>query len=123
MSTETERHGITAHETRSRMSGRTLGEVATVVRSKNAGPFHVTFDIMFSDHDAFTRILHSGQVSRERFALTYGLRPEEVQWTTYEPGLGFKATIRRPMASGDPRDGDVYGCQQHGPLLAWEIDL
>lgn len=123
MSTETARHGITAPETPSRMSRRTLGEVASVVRSKNAGPFHFTFDIMFCDQEVFTQILHSGQVSRERFAHTYGLLPEEVQWTTYEPGLGFKATIRRPVPSGDPRDGDVYGCQQHGPLLAWEIDL
>lgn len=101
----------------------TLGELADVVRSKNAGPFHYTFDIIFSDPQLFARVLASGQVTRERFAQSYGLDPDAVQWTVYEPALGFKATIRRPFASGQPEDGDVYGCQQHGPLLAWEIAL
>jgi hypothetical protein len=78
---------------------------------------------MFSDRELFAQILKSRQISCERFAHTYGVSPDAVQWTTYEPALGFKATIRRPIPSGDPRDGDVYGCQQHGPLLAWEIEL
>lgn len=105
------------------MSGHKLGELADVVRSKNAGPFHFTFDVMFADRALFERVLASGQITRERFARTYGLDPGEVEWTVYEPALGFKATIRRPAASGDPDDGDVYGCQQHAPLLDWEIEL
>jgi hypothetical protein len=100
---------------------RRLGDLADVVRSKNAGPFHLTFDIMLSDKDVFRWLLESNQITRERFASTYGLRPDDVQWTVCEAALGFKATIRRPFASGDPRDGDVYGCQQYAPILAWEI--
>ena len=100
-----------------------LGEVADVVRSKNAGPFHFTFDIMFSDRETFERLLASGQLTRERFARTYGLSPGDVEWTVYEPAMGFKATIRRPVPSGNPEDGDVYGCQQHAPLLEWEVEI
>jgi Domain of unknown function (DUF4387) len=100
-----------------------LPEVAPVIRSKNAGPFHLTFDIMFSDSNVFLHVVNTGQISRDRFARSYGLPAEEVQWTVYEPALGVKATIRRPHASGDPRDGDVYGCQQHAPLLSWDVDL
>jgi len=100
-----------------------LADVAPVIRSKNAGPFHLTFDIMFADPGVFRHLMDTGQISRERFARSYGLRPDDVRWTVYEPALGVKATIRRSSASGDPADGDVYGCQQHAPLLLWDVDL
>jgi len=100
-----------------------LPDVAPVIRSKNAGPFHLTFDIMFADPGVFRHLVDTGQITRERFAHSYGLCPDEVRWTVYEPALGVKATIRRSFASGDPSDGDVYGCQQHAPLLLWEVDL
>ena len=32
-----------------------LGEVARLIRSKNAGPFELTFDIMFDDERSFSR--------------------------------------------------------------------
>jgi hypothetical protein len=100
-----------------------LPEVAPVIRSKNAGPFHLTFDIMFSDAEVFRHVMDTGQISRERFARSYGLHPDDVRWTVYQPALGVKATIRRPATSGDPDDGDVYGCQQHAPLLGWDVDI
>jgi hypothetical protein len=100
-----------------------LPEVAPVIRSKNAGPFHLTFDIMFSDPNVFRHLVDTGQISRERFACTYGLCPDDVRWTVYQPALGVKATIRRTATSGDPSDGDVYGCQQHAPLLGWDVDI
>jgi hypothetical protein len=77
MSAETERQGINAPEAPSRMSRRTLGEVASVVRSKNAGPFHFTFDIMFSDQEVFTQILRSGQASRERLRTPMDFDPRK----------------------------------------------
>jgi hypothetical protein len=36
----------------------------------------------------------------------------------FDAALAFKITIRRPVASGDLMDTDVYGCQQHVPLTA-----
>jgi hypothetical protein len=102
---------------------RTLGEIASVVRSKNAGPFHYTFDVMFADEQTFQHLKETNQITHERFAETYRLPLEDVLWTVYEPGRAFKATVRRPAACGDPDDGDVYGCQQHAPLLEWELDL
>lgn len=100
-----------------------LGDLAAVVRSKNAGPFRVTFDIMFIDEETFERVLAGGDISQERFCETYGVESDEVEWTVYRPGLAFKATMPRRIASGDHRDGDVYGCQQHGPLLAWDVRI
>jgi hypothetical protein len=28
----------------------------------------------------------------------------------------------RPKVAGDPGDGDVYGCQQHAPLLGLTLE-
>jgi Domain of unknown function (DUF4387) len=100
-----------------------LSHVAPVIRSKNAGPFHLTFDIMFSDLAVFRHVLGTGQISQERFARTYRLNACDVHWTVYEPALGVKATIRRPSVSGDPDDSDIYGCQQHALLLGWDVDI
>ena len=35
---------------------RRLVDVARVIRSKNAGPFELTFDIMFADADSYERV-------------------------------------------------------------------
>ena len=40
-----------------------LGEMATLIRSKNAGPFNLTFDIMFEDIDSNLRELGVGDIS------------------------------------------------------------
>jgi hypothetical protein len=100
-----------------------LSDVASVVRSKNAGPYHVTFDIMFEDAEIFRHLLDTEQLTLERFAETYNVAPEAIEWSAYEQALGVKATFRRTVVSGDPGDGDVYGCQQHAPLLLWTVDL
>ena len=36
-----------------------LGDLASVIRSKNAGPFQVTIDIMFADASEYRRTLES----------------------------------------------------------------
>jgi hypothetical protein len=35
----------------------------------------------------------------------------------FEEACAVKATIVRPVVSGDPGETDVYGAQQHAPLL------
>ena len=35
----------------------TLGELARLIRSKNAGPFTLTFDVMFDSEDAYRKVL------------------------------------------------------------------
>jgi hypothetical protein len=41
----------------------------------------------------------------------------------FVPAHAIKATIVRPMCSGDIRETDVYGAQQHAPLLDLEFDF
>lgn len=100
-----------------------LGELARLIRSKNAGPFLLTFDIMFEDAATYEAVKRSGVINRKLIATLYGAPDEQVHFVEYDRGLAFKATIPRPIASGDPLDTDVYGAQQHGPLVELEVPV
>jgi len=97
--------------------GQTLDQVAKVIRSKNAGPFEITFDVMFDDEAAYQRVKRSGVIDAARIAATYRIPLQHVLvCKPFDAAMAFKITIRRPVASGDWMDSDVYGCQQHVPL-------
>jgi len=99
----------------------TLGTIARLIRSKNAGPFVLTFDIMFDDEADYLRVRDSGVVTRERIAAIYGLSPEEVQFFHCDRALAIKASIPRPTTQGDVSDSDGHGGQQYAPLMDLEI--
>jgi hypothetical protein len=92
------------------------GQLARLIRSKNAGPFNITFDLMFEEEEAFEDVVASGAVTPTWVASTYGVEESDVQVHVYRPGLAIKVTIPRRYPSGDPRDGDVFGCQQYEPF-------
>jgi len=103
------------------MSTRIL-DLAQVIRSKNAGPFELTFDIMFEDPAAYERVKKSGAINAALVARLYKISHNQVLvCRPYDPALAFKITIRRPVSSGDLGESDVYGCQQHVPLTMIEV--
>jgi hypothetical protein len=101
----------------------TLGGLARVVRSKNAGNFHWTFDILFDRPEPYRRVKESGALSPELFARLYGVAPSEVEVLAFDAGLGLKVTIPRPIPSGGNGIGetDLWGSGQYPPLLDLEI--
>jgi hypothetical protein len=100
------------------VKSRTVRELATVVRSKNAGPFRLTVDILFSTEEIYRHVLASGAITREVIARVYHLQPEDItDFVEFHPGRAIKATFPRPVSSGAFGDTDVYGAQQHAPLL------
>jgi hypothetical protein len=100
----------------------TLAELAKVIRSKNAGPFELTFDVMFDDPAPYERVKRSGVINAQTIATIYNVRHDDVLvCRPYDAALAFKITIRRPVGSGDITDRDVYGCQQHVPLMRIEV--
>lgn len=100
-----------------------LKQIAKACKSKNAGPFHVTLDIMFDDAKLFELVRATGVIRPELIAQLYHVSLEQVQFTEYPPALAWKATIPRRIPSGAVGDTDVYGAQQHAPLLDIEIPL
>jgi hypothetical protein len=101
-----------------------LTELARVIRSKNAGPFEITFDVMFDDAAKYEIVKRAGVFTRERMAAAFRIAPERVTvCRAYDPAVAFKVTIKRPVGSGDIGDSDVYGCQQHVPLTMLEVPV
>ena len=98
-----------------------LANLARLIRSKNAGPFELTFDIMFDDAATYRRVRESGVLTREAIALLYGLRPEKVKFFYCDNAYAIKASIPRPHVQGDPMDSDSHGGQQYAPLMDIEI--
>ena len=94
-----------------------LWQVTKLIRSKNAGPFELTFDVIFKDRASYQRVRDAGIINAEWFAKTYRLAPEVVSVINYDTANAIKITIPRPVVSGDIDDTDVFGGQQHGPLV------
>ncbi len=98
-----------------------LRELAKLIRSKNAGPFELTIDIMFSDTQTYSRVRDAGVISVGLVSNLYHVDPKCIQVTNVNPALAIKVSIPRPVPSGDLADGDVYGGQQYGPLVDVEV--
>ena len=95
-----------------------LKEVASVIRSKNAGPFIFTFDVLFPDIKIFNDVKNAGLFDRASVAKAYGISPNEIIGFEYYPfACAIKFSMRRALPSGNVGDSDVYGAQQHAPLL------
>ena len=98
----------------------TLGELADVMRSKNAGPYQFTIDLMFNDRATYDRVMRSGVLSERVIASLYGVDAALVRIMPFERVRAIKITIPRTTGergSGSAFDRDVYGAQQHGPLV------
>jgi hypothetical protein len=97
---------------------RPLRDFAPIIRSKNAGPYRLTFDIVFRDEASFAHVCDSNAVTKETVARLYGVRPDQVTSLFVVPmGRAIKVTLRRLRAQGEFGESDIYGCQQHAPLL------
>ena len=100
-----------------------LRDIAKVCKSKNAGPFEVTIDVMFETREIYDKVVKSGVINEQLFARLYGVDAKDVLYTPYPAALALKGTIPRRVSSGDVGDTDVYGAQQHAPMLDVEISL
>lgn len=101
-----------------------LSDAAAVIRSKNSGPYELTLDIVFKDWETFDRVCATKQINEKLIASLYGIPVEKViNIVEFKPAKAIKATIERPLCSGDPGETDVYGAQQHIPLVQLELEL
>lgn len=104
------------------MATRRLADLARVVRSKNAGPFEVTLDLIFPDRETYERVKRTGYFTRERVAALYRVAPEHVyDLVFFDPAFALKLTLARQQAQGSVGERDTYAAQQHAPLLDVEL--
>ena len=100
-----------------------LKDITKACKSKNAGPYELTLDIMFEDAATFEKVRKTGVISPALIARLYHVPVDSVVFTEFAPAHAYKATIERRIASGAVGDSDVYGAQQHAPLLDVEIPI
>jgi hypothetical protein len=99
-----------------------LSDLASTVRSKNAGVNQITFDIIFPDRKTYERVVRSGAITRDSIAKLYNIPQSRISdFVSFEVGNAIKFTLYRLRPSGSPGDWDILGCQQYGPLLELEI--
>src|SRR5579872_3339005 len=98
-----------------------LRDVARHVRSKNAGPFWVTVDIFFKNHDDFDRYASSPALAPEVFARLYGTDAALVKHIAVRSLDVIKVSYPRPQPQGWMGERDMHQGQSFARLL--DIDL
>jgi hypothetical protein len=78
-------------------------------------------DVIFRSDADYQRATQSEALIAEKIAPLYGVAVDAVTVINYPLGRAIKIVVARQIMSGDPGDRDVYGAQQHTPLLRLEI--
>lgn len=101
-----------------------LRDMVTFLFSKNAGPYLITFDILFKDKEEYECAKGSGVFVRETFARLYKVDPKRiVSVYNYDAAEMIKFTIIREVSSSDFGDRSVFGSQQWAPLLDLQVPV
>jgi hypothetical protein len=99
-----------------------LRDIVTSLSSKNAGNFHLTYDVGFPDEATYARIRDGHILNAQSVAAVFGMvESDVVSVIAFDPGRVIKVNVRRQRASGDPGETDVFGAQQYAPLLDLEV--
>jgi len=99
-----------------------LFDITSVIRSKNAGPYELTFDIIFNTKEEYDKFVSHNIMTKQVFAKLYNISESSVlSIMAFAASKAIKITIIRPMSSGALGERDVYGAQQHLPLLNFEF--
>ena len=95
---------------------RTLGDVADLIRSKNAGPFWMTLDMFFATDADYEVVAGPGTIERRHIADLYQVSPDDVR-IFHPPSLrAIKISFPRPVTQGSFTDRDIHAGQQYIPL-------
>ena len=106
------------------MKVKKLVDLAKTIRSKNAGPDKITFDIIFKDKENYELVKRSQAITRQSIAELYKIPQERISdFVEFDPANAIKFTIFRTIPSGSPGETDIFGCQQYPPLLDVAVPL
>jgi len=94
-----------------------LLELCSLIRSKNAGPFELTFDFMCRDEETYRRLCESKMLTPELFARLFQTDERDVLFFEHDAALAIKVSIPRPTIQGALEDTDCYGGQQYALIL------
>ncbi len=96
-----------------------LIDYTKILRSKNAGPLYITFDLIFHDRESMEYV--EKRLTKEMISEAYDVAVEKIDIIPYGVVNSIKITFPRKNISGSLEDDDIYGCQQHLPLSKIEL--
>ena len=96
-----------------------LIDYTKILRSKNAGPLFITFDLIFNTKEDMKYV--EERLAKEDISKAYEVAVEKIDIIAYDVVNSIKITFPRKNISGSLNDNDIYGCQQHMPLANIEI--
>ncbi|MBQ3075406.1 MAG: DUF4387 family protein [Clostridia bacterium] len=91
-----------------------LIDYTKILRSKNAGPLFITFDLIFNNAEEMQYVAE--RLTKEQISKAYDVDENKINIISYGVVNSIKITFPRKNISGSLADTDVYGCQQHVPL-------
>lgn len=96
----------------------TIAQLCSLIRSKNAGPFVLTFDLMFTNRDNYARVKRTQPITKALLAELYKQDEADITLVYHDQALAIKASFPRPIFQGELHDSDCYGGQQYVPLMS-----
>lgn len=102
--------------------GLHLWMITDLIRSKNAGPFLLTIDLMFKEQRHYAWARRSRLAEPAFYAELYGVKVADIRVFPQDVARALKISMPRPVPSGSTTDRDVYGGQFHSPLVMLEVD-
>ena len=95
-----------------------LPKLAEVLRSKNAGPYEICFDIIFYNMECLERAQKSGKLDKENIARLYNLSEDRIiACQFFKQAKAWKCTIPREGIAGSFGDRDLHASQQYVPIM------
>ena len=98
-----------------------LGKLAKLIRSKNAGPFWITFDIVFENEDDFVRAVSAKVLTKEWISGTYKIPQDTLISIEIPAARAIKFSFPRRLIHSDHCETDMYSGQQYSLLLDLQI--
>ena len=103
---------------------RKLIDLVEFLFSKNAGPYLITFDVVFKDDTTFETVRGSGVFTKAIIARLFNVPESRIlSIHEYPAGRVIKFNIIRDISSGDFGDRSVFGSQLWAPLISLEIPV
>jgi hypothetical protein len=99
-------------------------DLVSVMRSKNAGPFVTTIDLLFKDRESYEKVKKSNLLTAETVVRAYHIPMEQLVAIHFvDPISAVKITMIKPkgQASGEQGCADLFGAQQHIPMYDLEL--
>lgn len=98
---------------------KNLIDYTKILRSKNAGPLFITFDLIFHNNEDMEYVRKN--LKKSDIAKAYNVDEAKIEIIPYGVVNSIKITFPRKCISGSIKDSDIYGCQQHMPLAKIQL--